>query len=42
MRACTILLTEIRRVQNDGGEVALRIGSHSYAPQRLASLMRTI
>jgi hypothetical protein len=37
-----VLLTELRRVQDEGGEAALRVGGHTFAPARLARLMRTI
>jgi hypothetical protein len=37
-----ILTTELRRVQDDGGETALRIGTRTLPPDRLARLMATI
>jgi hypothetical protein len=37
-----VLVTELRRVQDQGGETALRIGARSLAPDRLARLMLTI
>ena len=37
-----VLLTEIHRVQGEGGEAALRVGVHAFAPDRLARLMATI
>jgi DNA polymerase-3 subunit epsilon len=33
-----VLATEIRRVQDEGGEVAIRIGAHLFAGERLARL----
>ena len=37
-----ILLTELQRVRSEGGDVALRIGHHVFAPERLARLLRGI
>lgn len=37
-----VLITELRRVQDEGGDTALRIGGHSFAPDRLARLMLAI
>jgi DNA polymerase-3 subunit epsilon len=37
-----VLLTEIHRVQDEGGQAALRVGVHAFTPDRLARLMRTI
>jgi hypothetical protein len=37
-----ILLTELHRVRTEGGDVALRIGHHVFAPERVARLMRGI
>jgi len=37
-----VLLTEIHRVQDEGGQAALRVGGHTFAPERLARLMLTI
>jgi hypothetical protein len=37
-----VLLTELHRVRDDGGEVALRIGSHALAPERLAALLSAV
>jgi len=37
-----ILLTELHRVRSEGGDVALRIGHHVFAPERVARLMRGI
>jgi hypothetical protein len=37
-----ILLTELQRVRSEGGDVALRIGHHVFAPERVARLMRGI
>ncbi|MES1204578.1 MAG: GIY-YIG nuclease family protein [Pseudomonadota bacterium] len=37
-----VLLTELHRVRQENGEVALRIGAHTFPSDRLARLMRTI
>jgi DNA polymerase III subunit epsilon len=37
-----VLTTELRRVQDQGGETALRIGAHTFPPGRLARLMLAI
>jgi len=37
-----ILLTELQRVRGEGGDVALRIGHHIFAGERVARLMRGI
>ena len=37
-----VLLTEIHRVQAEGGEAALRVGAHTFARHRLARLMLAI
>ena len=37
-----VLVTELHRVQSEAGEAALRLGPHTFAPDRLARLMRTI
>jgi DNA polymerase-3 subunit epsilon len=37
-----VLLTEMRRVQLEGGEVALQLGAHTFGPTRLATLMRPL
>ncbi|HET6148804.1 MAG TPA: hypothetical protein VFH68_14805 [Polyangia bacterium] len=37
-----VLLTEIHRVQHEGGEAALRVGAHALPPERLARVMLTI
>ena len=37
-----VLITELRRVQDEGGDTALRIGAHTFAPDHLARLMLTI
>ena len=37
-----VLITELRRVQDEGGETALRIGGHTFAPDRLARLMLAV
>ena len=37
-----VLATEIRRVQEEQGEVALRIGAHTFSAERLTELTRTV
>ena len=37
-----VLLTELHRVKDEGGEVALRIGQHALNPEQVSTLMRTI
>ncbi len=37
-----ILSTELRRVQDDGGDIAVRVGSHPLLAARLAKLMSAI
>ena len=37
-----ILITELRRVQDEGGDTAMRIGGHTFAPDRLARMMLTV
>lgn len=37
-----VLLTELRRVLDENGEVALRLGSHTFGPDRAARLMRGV
>ncbi len=37
-----IMLTELSRVRGEGGEVALRVGHHIFAGERIARLMRGI
>ena len=37
-----VLVTEVHRVQAEGGAAALRLGAHTFAPDRLARLMATI
>ena len=37
-----VLATEIRRVHEEGGEVAVRIGAHTFAAERLANLTRGV
>jgi len=37
-----VLGTELRRVQAEGGEAALRVGAHVFAGERLAALMLPI
>jgi DNA polymerase III subunit epsilon len=37
-----VLHTELRRVLDDGGEVALRFGAHLFAGERLRTLLREI
>jgi hypothetical protein len=37
-----VLVTELRRVQDEGGQTALRVGAHTLAPDRLARLMLAI
>jgi DNA polymerase-3 subunit epsilon len=37
-----VLSTELRRVFYEGGEVAVRIGAHTFSGERLARLTRTI
>ncbi len=37
-----VLVTELQRVRAEGGEVALRIGAHTFPPHRIPALMRTI
>jgi hypothetical protein len=34
-----VLLTELRRILDEGGDVALRIGRRTFAAERLATLM---
>jgi DNA polymerase III epsilon subunit-like protein len=34
-----VLVTELRRVQDEGGQTALRVGAHTLPPERLARLM---
>jgi hypothetical protein len=36
------LLTELRRVRDEGGEIALRIGSHLWSGARLTEMTREI
>jgi DNA polymerase-3 subunit epsilon len=37
-----VLSTELRRVHDDGGEVALRVGAHTLAGEQLARLIREV
>jgi DNA polymerase III subunit epsilon len=37
-----VLLTELRRVQDDGGEVLVRVGPHVLGPQQLVKLLRAV
>lgn len=37
-----VLATELRRVVDEGGEVALRVGRHLYAAERFVALTRTV
>jgi predicted GIY-YIG superfamily endonuclease len=37
-----VLATELRRVQDEGGEVAVRLGRHTFSGERLVSLTRAI
>ena len=37
-----VLLTELRRVQDDGGEVLVRVGSHLFVPEHAKRLMRSV
>lgn len=37
-----VLITEIRRVEQEGGELALRIGRHHFEHARVLSLLRTV
>ena len=37
-----VLVTELHRVRTEGGEAALRVGAHTFGPERLARLMSTI
>jgi DNA polymerase III subunit epsilon len=37
-----VLATELRRVQDDGGELALRLGSHAFRGARLDALLRMV
>ena len=37
-----VLATELRRVLDDGGEVALRIGTHVLTGERLRAMMREV
>jgi hypothetical protein len=37
-----ILSTELRRIQDEGGDVAVRIGTHTFAGERLAQLTRSV
>jgi len=37
-----VLATELRRVQDEGGEVAIRLGRHSFGGERLVRLTRAI
>jgi DNA polymerase III subunit epsilon len=37
-----VLATELHRVADEGGEAALRIGAHTFTPERLARLMQMI
>jgi DNA polymerase-3 subunit epsilon len=37
-----VLLTELRRIRDDGGEVALRVGRHPLAPERLSVLLSAV
>jgi hypothetical protein len=37
-----VLATELRRVEQEGGELALRIGRHGYAHERVLALMRSV
>lgn len=37
-----VLLTELRRVHDEGGDVALRIGTRTFAGERLAGLLRFV
>ncbi|HMJ14964.1 MAG TPA: hypothetical protein VK524_26305, partial [Polyangiaceae bacterium] len=37
-----VLLTELQRVREEGGEVALRVGRHYLAGERLNNLLRTV
>jgi hypothetical protein len=35
-------LTELRRIVDDGGEVAIRVGRRTFAAERLRALMRGV
>jgi hypothetical protein len=37
-----VLLTELRRVQEEGGETAVKIGAHALGPEQLARWMRSV
>jgi hypothetical protein len=37
-----VLVTEIRRVEQEGGELALRIGRHHYAHARVLALLQAV
>jgi hypothetical protein len=37
-----VLATELRRVSDEGGELAVRIGAHVFAGERLRALTRGI
>jgi predicted GIY-YIG superfamily endonuclease len=37
-----VLVTELRRVQDEGGETAVRIGHHTFGPERLARIMLAV
>jgi hypothetical protein len=37
-----VLLTELMRVQHEGGELALRFGGHAFSGERLSSLLRAV
>jgi hypothetical protein len=37
-----VVLTELMRVQHEGGELALRFGGHVFCAERLARLLRAV
>lgn len=37
-----VLLTELHRIREEGGEVALRIGQHGFSRERLDALLRPV
>jgi hypothetical protein len=37
-----VLSTELRRIEDEGGKIAIRIGRHAFAEARLAKLIQGI
>jgi DNA polymerase III subunit epsilon len=37
-----VLVTELRRVRDEGGETALRVGHHTFGPEHLARIMLVV